>query len=65
MPIGEIVSDPRSQAYYLVTEWGIANLAGRSSWERAELIINLAHPSFREELIKSACTMNIWRRSNK
>lgn len=64
-PIGEIVTDPRSQAYYLVTEYGIANLAGRSTWERAERIIGLAHPDFREELIKSAEKMNIWRRSNR
>lgn len=65
LPTGEIVTDPRSQAYYLVTEYGIANLAGRSTWERAEMIIELAHPDFREELVKLAEKMNIWRRSNK
>ena len=65
IPLGGIVTDPRSQAYYLVTEYGIVNLAGRSTWERAELIIDVAHPKFREELIKSAEKMKIWRRSNK
>lgn len=65
LPTGEIVTDPRSQAYYLVTEYGIANLAGRSTWERVEMIIELAHPDFREELVKLAEKMNIWRRSNK
>ncbi len=65
IPLGGIITDPRSQAYYLVTEFGIANLAGRSTWERAELIIDVAHPKFREELIKSAEKMKIWRRSNK
>ena len=35
---GSIVTDPRSQAFYLVTEYGIANLAGRSSWERTETV---------------------------
>lgn len=65
LPTGGIVTDPRSQSYYFVTEYGITNLAGRSTWERAERIIQLAHPDFREELIQSAEKMNIWRRSNK
>ncbi len=62
---GDIVTDPRSQVQYLVTEYGIENLAGTSTWERAEKIISLAHPDFREELISSAEELKIWRRSNK
>ncbi|WP_130862692.1 acetyl-CoA hydrolase/transferase family protein [Bacilliculturomica massiliensis] len=62
---GGIVTDPRSQAFYLVTEWGVQNLAGRTVWERAERIISLAHPDFREELIREANKMKIWRNSNK
>ena len=62
---GEIITSPRSQAYYIATENGVANLAGRSSWERAELLVSLAHPDFREELIKAAGEQRIWRRSNK
>lgn len=65
LPPGETVTDPRTQAHYLVTEWGKADLAGRSTWERAERIINIAHPDFHEELIKAAEKMNIWRRTNK
>lgn len=65
LPAGEIVTDPRTQIHYLVTEWGMANLAGRSTWERAELIISLAHPDFREQLIKTAELRKMWRRSNK
>lgn len=65
LPSGEIVTDPRTQANFFVTEWGKVNLAGRSTWERAEMIISIAHPNFREELIKAAKEMNIWRRSNK
>jgi len=62
---GEIVTDPRTQAHFLVTEWGKVNVAGKSSWERAEMIISIAHPAFRDELIKEAELMKIWRRSNK
>ena len=62
---GDIVTDPRSQAYYLVTEYAGVNLAGRSTWERAEGLISIAHPDFREELIAAAETQKIWRRSNR
>ena len=62
---GDIVTDPRSQAYIMVTEYGVENLAGSSVWERAEKLVNLAHPDFRDELIKSAEEINVWRRSNK
>ncbi len=62
---GTIVTAPRSQAHYLVTEWGIADLAGRSLWERAERIIGVAHPDFRDELIAAAEKRGVWRRSNR
>lgn len=62
---GDIVTDPRSQAYYIVTEYGAVNLAGRSTWERAELLVSIAHPDFREDLIAAAEHQKIWRRSNK
>jgi butyryl-CoA:acetate CoA-transferase len=65
LPTGGIVTDPRSQIHYLVTEWGKVNLAGCSTWERAEKIISIAHPDFRDELIQEAEKMKIWRRSNR
>jgi butyryl-CoA:acetate CoA-transferase len=65
LPEHSVVTNPRSQAHYLVTEWGMADLAGRSTWERAERIINIAHPDFRETLIKGAESMGIWRKRNK
>ncbi len=59
------ITNPRSQVHYLVTEWGIADLAGRSTWERAERIIAIAHPDFHETLIKEAESLGIWRTTNK
>ena len=62
---GDIVTDPRSQAYNIVTEYGMVNLAGRTTWERSELLIGIAHPEMREELIAAAEDLGIWRKSNK
>lgn len=62
---GDIVTDPRSQAYYLATEYGVVNLAGRSTWERAEMLVSIAHPDFRDELIDAAEKQHIWRKSNR
>ena len=62
---GDIITTPRSQAYYLVTEFGAAMLAGQSTWQRADLLISLAHPDFREELIREAEQQRIWLQSNK
>ncbi|CFX28433.1 Acetyl-CoA hydrolase/transferase [Syntrophomonas zehnderi OL-4] len=62
---GSIVTVPRTIAQYIVTEYGIANVKGKSTWERAEELIKIAHPRFQDELVKSAAEMNIWRRSNK
>ena len=62
---GDIVTSPRSQAYYLATEYGVVNLAGRSTWERAEALVSIAHPDFREQLIAAAESQKIWRRSAK
>ena len=62
---GSIATDPRSCVQYLVTEYGMINLKGLSTWERSEAIISIAHPDFREELIQAAEKMQIWRRSNK
>ena len=65
LPMGSTVTTPRSQAHYFVTEWGKVVLAGCSTWERAERLISIAHPDFREELVRQAEQMKIWRRSNK
>ena len=62
---GSIVTDTRANTHYLVTEYGMVNLKGLNTWQRTEAIISIAHPQFRDELIKEAEKMKIWRRSNK
>ena len=62
---GSIATDPRSCVQYIVTEHGMINLKGLSTWERAEAIISIADPQFREQLIQDAEKMGIWRRSSK
>lgn len=62
---GSIVTDTRANIHYLVTEYGKVCLKGLSTWEKCEKIISVAHPQFRDDLIKEAEKMHIWRRSNK
>ena len=62
---GSIVTDTRANIHYFVTEYGKVNLKGLSTWQKAEALISVAHPDFRDELIKEAESMHIWRRSNK
>ncbi len=62
---GSIVTVPRSISHYIVTEYGIAMMKGKSTWQRAEAMIGIAHPDFRDNLIKEAVKMKIWTRSNK
>ena len=56
---GSICTDPRSCVHYIVTEYGMVNLKGLSTWERAEALISIAHPDFREQLIQDAEKMHI------
>ena len=51
---GNIVTTPRSDVMYLVTEFGMVNLKGKSVAERAKGIIESAHPDFREDLERQA-----------
>ena len=62
---GSIVTDTRANVHYLCTEYGCVNLKGLTSWEKAEALISVAHPDFRDELIAEAEKLHIWRRSNK
>ena len=51
---GNIVTTPRSDMMYVVTEYGMVNLKGKSVPERAMALIDLAHPDFRESLERDA-----------
>ena len=51
---GSVVTIPRTYVDYIVTEYGIAHLRGRTVRERTEALINIAHPDFREELRQQA-----------
>ena len=65
LPTGSVITTPRSAVHYIVTEYGAALLKGKSTWERAEALINIAHPDFREDLIKQAEKMGIWTKTSK
>ena len=62
---GDIITTPRTQAPCIVTEYGMARLPGLPTWQRAEALIRIAHPDFREDLIRAAEQQKIWRQSNK
>jgi acyl-CoA hydrolase len=49
-----VVTTPRTDLMYVVTEYGMVNLKGRSIAERARALISIAHPDFREELERDA-----------
>ncbi|MEK8049814.1 GNAT family N-acetyltransferase [Ideonella sp. DXS22W] len=51
---GAPVSVPRSDVHYVITEYGIAYLFGRSQRERALALIGVAHPDFRDGLLAEA-----------
>ena len=50
----------RNDVDYVVTEYGIAWLRGRNIAERAEALIRIAHPNFRDELRQKAEMFEIW-----
>jgi len=54
LPAGTIVTVPRTDVMYAVTEYGMVCLKGKSVAERAMAMISIAHPDFREELEREA-----------
>ncbi len=51
---GAGVTTTRNDAHYVVTEYGVAYLHGKTIRQRVEALINIAHPDFREDLRKEA-----------
>ena len=60
---GNVVTAPRTDTMFVVTEYGMVNLKGKSVPERAKAMISLAHPDFREELERDARTHGLLPRS--
>jgi len=56
---GAMVSTSKNDVSYVVTEYGVASLRGRTNRERAEALIAIAHPDFREELGEAAQRMRL------
>ena len=54
LPEGSGVTTTRNDVHYVVTEYGVASLYGKSIRQRARELINIAHPKFREQLTASA-----------
>ncbi|MCB9457969.1 MAG: 4-hydroxybutyrate CoA-transferase, partial [Anaerolineaceae bacterium] len=51
---GAGVTTSRNDVHCIVTEYGVADLYGRSISERVHALVNIAHPNFREELLAFA-----------
>lgn len=59
LPAGQVVSVPRTDVMYVVTEYGIADLYNKSITERVEALIAVAHPDFREQLRNDAVEVGL------
>lgn len=56
---GAFVSTQRQSIMYIVTEFGLARMWGKSTRERAKELIGIAHPNFREDLKREASKMKL------
>ena len=63
--IGSITTASRQMVNFVVTEYGAVSLKTCPTWQRAEKLISIAHPDFRDDLVKAAQERKIWRRTNK
>ncbi|MBP7149183.1 MAG: acetyl-CoA hydrolase/transferase family protein [Acidobacteria bacterium] len=51
---GAGVVTTRADLHYVITEYGVAHVFGKNLRERAEALISIAHPDFRDELVQAA-----------
>src|SRR5499426_1888671 len=61
LEVGDGVGIARSDVHYVITEYGIAYLFGKSIRERAVALIEIAHPRWREDLLKAAKKLGYFR----
>lgn len=54
LPEGSVVTTPRNDVHYIVTEYGVAEMRNHTLSEKARALIQIAHPAFREELTYQA-----------
>ncbi len=59
VPRVQMATDTRMDVEHIVTEYGCVNLRGKSTKERAELLMSIAHPNFREQLADHAKSINL------
>lgn len=62
---GTCVTVSRHLVDYIATEYGVRKMKAQNQWVRTEGLIELAHPDFRDDLIKQANDLKIWTRTNK
>ncbi len=62
---GDMVTVPAVEVTHVVTEFGIVNLTGKTVWQRAKLLISIAHPDFRAELEEAADKLNVLTKGSR
>lgn len=60
LPLGSVVTLSRNDIDYIVTEYGVAPMRGRSVRERVNNLIAIAHPDYREQLRQDAQKLLLW-----
>ena len=56
---GAVVTTPRNEVHHVASEYGVANLKGKTTRHRAEAMISLAHPKFRDQLTHDAKKLHL------
>ena len=59
LELGDVVTVPSTDVSHIVTEFGVVNLKAKTAWQRAKLLISIAHPDFRNELEEAAQKANL------